>query len=159
MTLDELLAWQPYKAYELDSWLMSMQEYTGIGFDKEGAEALVLRIQDEMREIEEEIEPQLPERPLNKGELDSWRMPAKPWKKDGTLSSSMEKWLEKTGAKLHTERDVMLDGVVYPIRGGEPTKTMGKMTLANQDDLKNWLVKPQVSREAYDHYDKIYWRD
>lgn len=141
MTLDELLAWQPYKAYELDSWLMSMQEYTGIGFDKEGAEALVLRIQDEMREIEEEIEPQLPERPLNKGELDSWRMPAKPWKKDGTLSSSMEKWLEKTKAKLHTERDVMLDGVVYPIRGGEPTKTMGKMTLANQDDLKNWLME------------------
>jgi len=94
-----------------------------------------------MQTIAEEIEPQLPPRPLNQGELKSWTLPAKPWKKDGTLASSMEKWLEKTGAKLHTERDILLDGEVYPIVGGQPTKTHGPMRLANQGDLKDWLIE------------------
>lgn len=141
MTLDELLAWQPYKVFEMDSWLMARQEDCGIGFDIDGAKALVERIDREMTEIASEIEPQLPSRPLNKGELDQWRIPAKPWKKDGTLASSMVKWMERTGAKLHTERDILLDGEVYPIVGGQPTKTHGPMRLSNQDDLKDWLIR------------------
>ena len=140
MTLDELLEWQPYKVFEMDSWLMARQEDCGIGFDIEGAKALVERIDREMTEIASEIEPQLPPRPLNKGEIDSWRIPAKPWKKDGTLASSMVKWMERVGAKLHTERDILLDGEVYPIVGGQPTKTHGPMRLSNQDDLKNFLM-------------------
>jgi hypothetical protein len=140
MTLDELLDFPPFIAFTIDSFLMARQEDTGIGFDKEGAESLVVRISEEMQTIAEEIEPQLPPRPLNKGELDKWRIPAKPWKKDGTLASSMEKWLEKTGAKLHTERDILLDGEVYPIAGGSLTKTRGSMRLANQGDLKDFLI-------------------
>jgi hypothetical protein len=146
MTLDELLAWQPYKVFEMDSWLMSIQETCGIGFDIEGAKALVLRIDREMTEIASEIEPQLPPRPLNKGEVDSWRIPAKPWKKDGTLASSMVKWMERVGARYvgveYTEHpSVLLDGKMYPIVGGSPTKTHGPMRLANQSDLKDWLIR------------------
>lgn len=140
MTLDELLAWQPYKVFEMDSWLMARQEDCGLGFDIEGAKALVERIDREMTEIASEIEPQLPPRHLNKGELDQWRIPAKPWKKDGTLSSSMVKWMGGVGAEMHKEWSVLVDGEVYPIVGGQPTKTHGPMRLANQDDLKNFLM-------------------
>lgn len=141
MTLDELLEYQPFIAFTIDSFLMARQEDTGIGFDREGAELLVAKIDEEMQAIASEIEPQLPPRPLNQGELKSWSLPAKPWKKDGTLSSTMEKWLERTGAKLHTEKDILLDGEVYPIIGGQPTKTHGPMRLANQEDLKNFLLE------------------
>ena len=141
MTIDELLDYPPFIAFTIDSFLMARQEDTGIGFDKGGAELLVAKIDEEMTAIASEIEPQLPPRPLNQGELKSWTIPAKPWKKDGTLSSTMEKWLERTGAKLCTERDVELDGDVYPIIGGQPTKTHGPMRLANQEDLKNFLLE------------------
>jgi hypothetical protein len=140
MNLDELLEWPPWKCFVMDSYLTSVRGFTGIGFNKERAEGLLVRIEGEMLEIEQTIEPQLPARPLNKGELDKYRLPAKPFKKDGSLSSSMINWMERLGAKLHTERDVLLEGNVYPIKGGELTITTGPMRLANQDDLKNFLM-------------------
>jgi hypothetical protein len=141
MTLEELLDYKPYLCFATDSYLMSVQGWAGIGFDIEAARDLVVRIDAEMREIEELIEPQLPLRPLNKGETDRYRIPAKPFKKDGTLSSAMVNWMERTGAKLHTERDILLEGNVYPIRGGEATVVTGVMRLKNQDDLKNYLLE------------------
>jgi hypothetical protein len=140
MTLNELLEWKPYICFSMDSYLTSVRGFTGIGFNKERAEGLLVRIEGEMTEIEQTIEPQLPPRPLNKGELDKYRFPAKPFKKDGSLSSSMVNWMERLGAKLHTERDILLEGNVYPIKGGEPTIITGPMRLANQDDLKNFLI-------------------
>jgi len=141
VTLDELFEYKPYTCFSMDSYLMSVQGWTGIGFDTEAAQALVVRIDEEMREIEDQIEPRLPARPLNKGEMDCLRFPAKPFKKDGNLSSSMTNWMKRTGAKLHTERDVLLEGSTYHIKGGEPTVTQGPMRMKNQDDLKNWLLE------------------
>ncbi len=141
MNLDELLEYKPYICFSIDSYLMSVQGWTGIGFNIEAARDLLVRIDAEMREIEAEIEPKLPPRPLNKGETDKYRIPAKPYKKDGSLSSSMVNWMERVGAKLHTERDILLEGNVYPIRGGEPAITTGPMRLKNQDDLKKWLLE------------------
>jgi hypothetical protein len=139
VTLDELLDYPPYIAFQLDSWLMSMQSLTGIGFNQDGARELVASVTVEMDAIASEIEPQLPPKPLNKGELKEWTLPAKPFKKDGSLSASMEAWLSKRGAMVEGG-EVLLDGERYPLVGGGLTKTTGRMTLANQDDLKNWLV-------------------
>ena len=150
--------------FQKDYWIaatigfhrMQMQGVTGIGFDKGQAAGLVERIDEWMKEIEDEVEPQLPERPLNKGETDYWRIPAKPYNKAGELSASMLKWMEKTGAEVHyfgggfagkiiadaqDYKHVRLpDGSTHPIIGGTTTKTTGRMTLANQDDLKDWLI-------------------
>jgi len=136
--------------FQKDYWIaatisyhrMQMQAVTGIGFDKGQAVGLAERIEGMMKEIEAEIEPKLPERPLNKGETDYWRIPAKPFNKDGTLSATMQRWMDSRQAKLTTQRDIILeDGQVFPIIGGSETKTKGKMTLANQDDLKDWLIR------------------
>lgn len=139
MTTDDFFKSQPWIAAKISFHRMSLQAITGIGFDSESAKALLVRINKEMEGIEQEIEPQLPLRPLNKGETDEWRLPAKPFKKDGELSSTMLKWLERTGA-VFSEGSVELDGVHYPVIGGEPTKTQGVMRLANQADLKDFLV-------------------
>ena len=107
-----------------------------------------------MKEIESEIEPKLPERPLNKGELTTGVSP-KPFNKDGELSSTMLKWMENRSQDLPIRRRISsrlqallddhkyieLDGETHPIIGGTETKTKGKMTLANQDDLKDWLIR------------------
>lgn len=130
-----------WKAAVKSFWLMSQQAHTGIAFDVEKAEKLREHIEQLMLEIEVEVEPQLPSRPLNKGELDEWRLPAKPFRKDGSLSSLMEKWVVKTGATLDRDANtVTLDGIVYPIKGGETTRSTGPMRLANQADLKDFLV-------------------
>lgn len=134
---------QPFwKAAVKNFWLMSQQAHTGIAFDVKKAEQLKEHIEQLMLEIEVEVEPQLPSRPLNKGELDEWRFPAKPFRKDGSISALMEKWILRTGAILNRDdKTVELDGVVFPIRGGEPTRTTGPMRLANQADLKDFLVE------------------
>jgi hypothetical protein len=136
---------RPYIASKKSFWLMGEQAITGVGFDKEFAESLVVRIEEVMTEIENEIEPQLPQRKLNKGETDFWRFPAKPFKKDGGLASSMYKWMEKTGATLAEDSDegaavVILQGKRYNVVGGAETVTHGTMHLKNQDDLKEWLL-------------------
>ena len=119
---------------------MQMQAVTGIGFDSGQAVSFAERIEGMMKEIESEIEPKLPERPLNKGETDYWRIPARPFNKDGDLSNTMVKWMEKTGATPYyfgggfsgrmqalvaDHKYIELDGEIYPVIGGTETKTKG----------------------------------
>ena len=120
---------------------MAQQANTGIGFAKEEAVKLVAHVTDLMSKIENEIEPQLPPRPLNKGELDFYRVPQKPFNKDGSYSANFTKWLEKVGGKLFTQRDVKIGEEVFPIVGGSETVKTGVMKLGNQDDLKDWLIR------------------
>lgn len=131
---------QFWTAAKINYYLMAQQADTGIGFDASAAQNLLQSINGMMEEIEQDVEPNLPSRPLNKGELDEWKFPAKPFKKDGSIAATMEKWMARTGATLKSETTVLLDGVEYTIKGGEPTKTEGVMKLANQSDLKDWLV-------------------
>lgn len=76
-----------YLASKLTFHLMGQQAITGFGFDSDKAIRLESYIAQELRKIEEEIEPQLPPRPLKKGEEKGYTIPAKPFKKDGTLSA------------------------------------------------------------------------
>src|SRR5688572_18033559 len=130
----------PDDFFQSDFWIagsinwhgMAQQANTGIGFAKEDAIKLVAHATELMTAIENEIEPQLPERPLNKGELDYYRVPQKPFNKDGSYSANFTKWLEKVGGKLYTQRDVMIGDKVFPIVGGSETVTHGKMSLGNQ---------------------------
>lgn len=120
---------------------MAQQGFTGITFDGHLANNLHTRISEDMATIEAEVEPQLPPRPLNKGEIDDFRFPAKPFLKDGSWSANMHRWVEKTGATKIDDRTVELHGQTYTIVGGEPTKSTGKMNLSNQADLKDYLLE------------------
>ena len=89
-----------------DYFLYSAQSYTGVKFNVEKAKSLIERIDNEMAQIKSEVDPLLPPRPLKTSEEAFYRIPAKPFKKSGDLSSTMEKWLEKHSAKL-------FDGYIY----------------------------------------------
>lgn len=130
-----------YLASKLTFHLMSIQSITGFPFDKEGAEELVIHIKEEMKKIEEEVEPKLPPRRLKKGEMYEYQMPLKPFKKDGSLSSHMLKFLEKHNLQLIGINHIEWNGELVKIYGGRQLEATAKMTLGNQDDLKEWFLE------------------
>jgi len=89
-----------FKQMQKDYFLYSAQAYTGVKFNVEKAKALVDRIDTEMAQIKSEVDPLLPPRSLKTSEESFYKIPAKPFKKSGELSSIMEKWLEKHNAEL-----------------------------------------------------------
>lgn len=128
------------KSLQKDYYLYSAQAYTGILFDKEAAIKLVKEIEEEMQEIEAEVLPQLPARKLKEGEKKYYSMPAKPFKKDGTLSSTMEKWIEKHNAELLNDREVLAYGKVYKIEANLLLDIMLPMEIKDGDDIKEWFI-------------------
>lgn len=140
MTTDEFFQQQPWLAAKVAFYQMGMQAIQGIGFDREAAERLLIRINTDMDTIEREIEPQLPRTSMTKVNIDFWRIPAKPFNKDGSLSAVMQKWLVKVNG-VYSEGSIAIEGAEYPCIGGEPTKTQKPMELSDKSEaLKNWLL-------------------
>jgi hypothetical protein len=129
-----------YLASKLTFHLMSIQSVTGFPFDKEGAESLVIHIKEKMKEIEEEIEPKLPPRKLKKSEEKDYTIPAKPFKKDGTLSAHGQAFLDKHKLVLIGLDHIEWEGKLVKIVGGKLLEATKPMTLGNQDDLKDWFI-------------------
>ena len=143
MELPTFLSSQPWTAHKLSTFLMGQQEIAGVGFDEKGAKELHTTISELMLTIEQEVEPQLPERELGITEKKLWKFPAKPFNQDGSHSAFIRKWIEKTGATLVDDVTVELEGQRYTIVGNAETKTRGAMTLSNQEALKQWLVESE----------------
>lgn len=124
-------------------YLMDMQELTGVKFDIEGAKKLYEYCCQEMQAIEDEIEPQLPECEMNKGDLKEVTPPARQMKagKDGLVPSSYsEKFFDDIkcvdGTFIGTK-----NGVEVPLPcANEPLYTKGPMKLKHQAKLKDWLI-------------------
>ena len=89
-----------FKQMQKDYFLYSAQAYTGVKFNVDKAKALIRHIDNEMEKIKSEVDPLLPPRPLKASEEAFYRIPAKPFKKNGDLSSITEKWLERHKAKI-----------------------------------------------------------
>lgn len=79
----------------LADYLMLLQERQGVWFDTEAAEKLCARIDAMMKEIEEEVEPLLPPKPMSESQRP--KFPSRPFNRDGSISSTGYKWLEKLG--------------------------------------------------------------
>lgn len=130
-----------YRCGQKSFFLMSCQEYAGWKFDKEKAEALLPRIGDMMEELRAEVEPQLPPRSLKKGEEDFYSMPKNPYKKDGTYSHHMLKFIEKHNAKQIEHGKIEAYGKEYPVESQLLLDVKLPMEMANQDQLKDWLLE------------------
>lgn len=143
---------------------MAAQSETGIQFDAEAARALVTRIEAEMKEIADGVEPKLPPRKLKKSEEKDVTLPAKPFKKDGTMSATLEKFFEKHGVTEVIPGSGPLtfrwiDASWQTVEAGKVLPDTKPMTLGNQDDLKDWLLTPQPTEEAKGLYTNIVWRE
>lgn len=131
---------QHFRAGQKAFYLMSCQELTGWKFDTVAAEKLKIRIEGMMEELRADVEPQLPPRPLKKTEEAFYKMPAKPFKKDGSYSSHWEKFVEKHNGKLLDEGVWEFYGKSYLVEGGKILDVTLPMEMANQDQMKDWFL-------------------
>lgn len=134
------IASQAFKCGQKSFFLMSCQEYSGWKFDLELAEEVRQRLEQDMEDIRAEVEPQLPPRELKKGEQKDYTMPAKPFKKDGTYSANWLKWVEKHNGKELDNGEWEFYGKRYPVVGGSMLDIKLPMEMANQDQIKDWLI-------------------
>lgn len=147
--LDEMGDWDWNKAFQMEQAIAEItvrQEHFGYYFNKEKAEEALSDLNTKMADIEAKVEPLLPEKPLSKTNARKFEPPKIQFKKDGSLSANMIKFVDRMGGKLiedeYGEVKMELGGVDYdlplPI---EPLVTTEPMKLANQADLKQYLVR------------------
>lgn len=135
-------AWpRHFKSGQKSFYLMSCQELSGWKFDVDAANKLKIKIENMMEDIRQRVEPQLPLRGLKKTEEKEYKMPAKPYRKNGEYSSTWEKFAERHGAS-HISGDMWLFyGKEVKV---EPDKILDirlPMEMANQDQMKDWFLE------------------
>lgn len=150
--------WEESYANELEfARHFAMQGRRGVKVDVDLANSLVQRLDAEMAEIQARVEPLLPAKTPNKGQLKSLTPPTKQFKADGTPNAITLKWFDKVvldqsnsvfdkpvyrGLKfgewweLPTASEIDDDGnrVCLPLRFDVP------MRLSDQDAIKDWLM-------------------
>lgn len=128
-----------FRQVQKDYWLYQAQAYSGVKFDTQKAQALVAHIEKGMAAIKAEVDPMLPPRGLKTAEQAFYRIPAKPFKKDGSLSSTMEKWLDKHDAKIVGD-EIHAYGVVCPFVAGEILPVKIPMEIEDGIELKQYFL-------------------
>lgn len=129
-----------FKSGQKSFYLMSCQELSGWKFDIAKANDLVVKIEGMMEELRAEVEPKLPPRSLKKTEQQFYTMPAKPFKKDGSYSSTWDKFVAKHNA-VQVGDSWEFYGKVYTPSAGVLLDVKLPMEMANQDQLKDWLLE------------------
>jgi len=115
------------------------QGWRGVYVDQEHTRALLASIDAEMERIRLIVEPLLPPKPANQGELYDLTPKGK-FKKDGKPNSHMEKWWDELEYKDNKWWGKKLDRW-YPLPRAEPISETVPATLAHQEHIKTWLME------------------
>lgn len=120
----------------LTDYLMVEQEIQGVSFDEEKAIILRDRIDKMMREIEQDVEPNLPKKEMSKSAQPNF--PAKPFKEGtGEISNHGWNWLRRLGYPVNDEALELV----------EPPKTAFKNDGSLSTAGKNYCIKHGVEKE------------
>jgi hypothetical protein len=131
-----------FRQFQKDYWLYSAQAYTGVLFHQERARALVKHVEEEMEKIRLEVEPHLPPRPLKTAEQAFYKIPAKPFKKSGDLSTPFLNWLEKHKAEFNKEtREITAYGLTVPLVPNEILPVKLPMEIDDNAELKDYFIE------------------
>lgn len=127
-------------------YYVTIQSHFGFFFDKKLAQWCSDDLDGKMRAIEEEIEPQLPPKPMTKTTAKKFVPPKIQIKKNGEPSSHMVNFCEKHGLIIDADEygDLKLYGLgdkprELPLKQ-EPILNEEPMTLADQDAIKQYLI-------------------
>lgn len=144
-------------AYQLENKLADItlsQELYGFKFNKELAERCVEDLTKRMQTIASNVNPVLPEKPLNKGEVKQYIPPKIQFKRCGNISAVMEKWVEKHGGKFLDARKVELYGKIFALPLGEdPIISTGKATVDDGEHIKWYLLSMNWNPSQYKERD------
>ncbi|MCA1807517.1 MAG: hypothetical protein LC687_06695, partial [Actinobacteria bacterium] len=141
--------WDWSTAYYMEQAIAEItvrQEHFGYSFNKEKAESSLAELNSMMDSIEKRVEPMLPKKPMSKTNAKKYVPPKVQFKKNGSLSANMEKFIDRMGGEIKEDEygDVyaVLEGKKHPLPMGQvPVVDSEPMTLANQQDLKQYLVR------------------
>lgn len=135
--------------------IITMQSHRGFKFNKELAERNIRDLDRMMEERRIKVEPILPPRPATKKFMDGFTPPKNQFKKDGTLSSNMEKFIAKHEGIYDAEkRTLEVFGKIYELPlPQEPLITEMKATIDDTTHIKNWLVGLGWSPSEYKEKD------
>ena len=120
------------------------RESLGFWFDKELALRCLDDLTEKMAELASKVEPHLPPKPMNKGELSSFTPPKNQLKKDGSLSANMVKFVERIGAKTEQVGEdwlLQFENKVFKVPFTEPVKTTTVATIDDLDHVKMTLME------------------
>lgn len=142
--MEEYNSYSWSQAYEVEKKLMEItfrQSEYGFKFNKELAEDCVKELTQLMDEIAEQVNPLLPPKKLNKGDLKQYVPPKIQFKKCGSVSAVMQKWVEKHGGKLEG-RQAEIYGKVYELPiDQEPIITDGIASIDDMEHIKWHLMQ------------------
>lgn len=131
----------PYIAEAKLADLMIKQELYGFHYDSELSNELKAELIPLIQAAKDKVDPQLPPRPMNKGELSKVTPPKVKTKKDGTLGHHMIKFLDRVGGTYDPITNTYsVDGVDFEIDNDSPVKTTTAATIADLDHLKGHLI-------------------
>lgn len=143
--MEEYNSYSWSQAYEVEKKLMEItfrQSEYGFKFNKELAEDCVKELTQLMDEIAEQVNPLLPPKKLNKGDLKQYVPPKIQFKKCGSVSAVMQKWVEKHGGKLEEGRQAEIYGKVYELPiDQEPIITDGIASIDDMEHIKWHLMQ------------------
>lgn len=123
--------------------IITRQQYRGFWFDRELAQKNLDELDALMEERRQKVEPILPPRPATKGFMKEYTPPKVQFKKNGDISSHMEKFIAKHGGVYDAEtRTVFLLGKQHslPLPEGVPLLEEMPATINDTTHIKNWLV-------------------
>lgn len=117
------------------------RELFGFSFDKELAESNLQELETFMSEIAEKVNPLLPEKKMTKGAVKEYTMPKIKFKKDGTISTVFQKFLDKHNATYNREdNSVKYQGQFFLVNDDLPLKTTETATIEDIDTVKSYLI-------------------
>jgi hypothetical protein len=131
------------KAYSCEVKLSDLtlkQELVGFDFDKELAQKNLDFLNERMQALGEKVNPLLPPKQMSQVDASFYAMPKIRFKKDGTISSHMEKFLAKTSAVLTEGRVVKFEGKNFPVTYELPLRTHEVAGIENIDVVKGYLL-------------------
>lgn len=128
-----------FRQMQKDYWLYSAQAYTGVKFRKDRAEALLPIIEEQMNILKAEVEPHLPPRPLKTAEQSFYKIPAKPFKKNGEYSTTFVNWLEKHKAVV-VDKNIHAYDFQVPIVPNEILPIKLPMEIDDNAELKDYFL-------------------
>jgi hypothetical protein len=136
----------------LADYLMTLQEFQGVVFNKKRAEDLVVKIDEMMKELADEVEPRLPPKLVSKSKQP--KFPTKPFDEQGNISSTGWKWLTRLGYQVNEEALVKKEPIpAKPFKKDGSVSSSGKSfclkngvvdNLLMADFIKNYKVE-QIS--------------
>ena len=116
------------------------RESYGFWFDKELAIECLEDLTAKMKQLEDNVNPILPKKPMNKTTIKNYTPPKNQFKKDGSVSSLMEKFAEKHGTEIEGNMFIYKDKwLELPLT--EPIETHEVASISDLDHVKMYLIE------------------